>query len=278
MFRCVVLDFDGTFTDITREAEPFEPVMIDSVSDLLGRDAQPEWNEARATILRTPEQFGWVYDGKVVAPATADPYLLCTATLQAVLDRSGTLKNPALRTEITQALYGLAYAQTVTAFRPGAREVLDHVLESGAAVFVVTNSKTDAVAKKLETLGVGGGRKLTTRGEAKKFWIVDPEPNDETFSAIPDVVDVPELPRPVYLRRGKYYEALRKIWTETATTPRDTLVCGDIFELDLALPAALGAHVVLVERNNTLPYERAATERASGRVIPDLRELITLVK
>ena len=84
----------------------------------------------------------------------------------------------------------------------------------------------------------------------------------------------PGLPRPIYLRRGKYYESLREIWRATGATPAETLVCGDIFELDLALPAALGAQVVLIERNNTLPYERAATERAGGRVIRTLTALL----
>ena len=37
--RCVVLDFDGIFTDTAIEAVPFEPAFMASVVDLLGRDA-----------------------------------------------------------------------------------------------------------------------------------------------------------------------------------------------------------------------------------------------
>lgn len=53
-------------------------------------------------------------------------------------------------------------------------------------------------------------------------------------------------------------------------------MAGDIFELDLALPAALGASVQLVERTNVLEYERraiAALGPRGGRH-PSLRALL----
>ena len=275
--RCVVVDFDGTFTDIETEARPFEPAFIDSVSDLLGRDVSTEWSVARRLIEESPEKFGWVYDGKIVAPATADPYLVCTATVQAVLDRAGILKSPAHRTEITQALYGLAYTKTQTAFKHDARKVLASLLEGGVPTFVVTNSKTDAVARKLDGLALPHSERLGTRGEAKKFWVVAPEPSDARFDALPETLSVASLPRAIYVRRGKYYEALRRIWQESETTPESTLVVGDIFELDLALPAALGAKVVLVERPNTLAYERAATLAAGGHIVRELSEVLPLL-
>jgi hypothetical protein len=42
-------------------------------------------------------------------------------------------------------------------------------------------------------------------------------------------------------------------------------VAGDIYELDLALPAVLGAHVQLVARDNVLPYELKAMELLGPR-------------
>jgi hypothetical protein len=39
------------------------------------------------------------------------------------------------------------------------------------------------------------------------------------------------------------------------------LVVGDVFELDLALPSALGAHVHLVTREHTPPHEVAIVQR-----------------
>jgi hypothetical protein len=80
----------------------------------------------------------------------------------------------------------------------------------------------------------------------------------------------------VYLRRGKYYEALRGIWKQTGTTPEQTLVAGDIYELDLALPAALGAQLQLVARDNVLAYEETAVRAlgARGGVDTSLRALL----
>jgi hypothetical protein len=50
-----------------------------------------------------------------------------------------------------------------------------------------------------------------------------------------------------------------------------TLVAGDIFELDLALPAVLGFPIHLVARPGTPTYERqAVTRHARGQVSEDL--------
>lgn len=276
--RCVVLDFDGTFTNVEIEAAPFESAFVASVCDLLGRDIRAEWREERAVIEHTPEQFGWIFDGKTVAPASADPYLLATATVQALFDRGGLLRDPTNRTGVVQALYSIAYATTVTAFKPGAKQVFERLIESGVNVTVVTNSSTDAVSRKIDALGVAGRERITVRGEAKKFWVVDPKPSDDRFAAVPDVERVAGLERPIFLRRGKYYEALRTIWATTETTPSETLVCGDIYELDLALPAALGAKIALAPRDSTLAYERTATTAAGGTLLSDLTELLALLR
>jgi hypothetical protein len=52
------------------------------------------------------------------------------------------------------------------------------------------------------------------------------------------------------------------------------VVIGDIFELDLAMPLALGARIGLVSSAQTPPYERAfVAAHPRGRVIDDLREI-----
>ena len=84
------------------------------------------------------------------------------------------------------------------------------------------------------------------------------------FDALEESTQIPGLDRPVYLRRGRYYEVLRDIWTRTEATPESTFVCGDIYELDLALPAQLGARVHLVARASTPAYELDAAEAAGG--------------
>jgi FMN phosphatase YigB (HAD superfamily) len=262
---CVILDFDGTFTDVQKEAAPFERVYLQNLNDLLGRDVSDLWRSEQAFILARPADFGWEFAGQKVAPATADPYLLATATAIRVFDQLGVLKHQELRTEITQVLYREAYQHTVDVFRPDARRVLEHIIESGRNVFVVTNSDTEIVRRKIRGLGAKGSDNLHVVGDARKYMIVDPTPVDERFLQIPVERRVDGLPRSILLRRGRYYEALRKLWTDSGTTPERTLVCGDIYELDLALPDALGSSVHLVLRKNALDYERRAIEAAAPR-------------
>jgi hypothetical protein len=94
--------------------------------------------------------------------------------------------------------------------------------------------------------------------------LVDPEAPDARFDALPEELYVEGLSRPILLRRGRYFDALRRIWDETGARPSGTLVCGDIYELDLAVPALLGAQIHMVGRPSTPDYERAAVASAGG--------------
>jgi phosphoglycolate phosphatase-like HAD superfamily hydrolase len=276
---CVILDFDGTFTRVDEEAAPFEEVYKANLADLLGKSIDEAWATEAAHIRDRPHGFGWTVEGKIVAPATSDPYLLASAVAQRVFDAAGILKNVAFRAEVTQALYRDAYKYTRTAFKQEAKGVLEALLASNIRVVVVTNSHTEVVQRKLDTLAPEGRLKLEVVGDAKKYVVDEPVPTDEHFEALPATRNLPELNRPVYLRRGRYYEVLRRIWRAAGSGPERTLVCGDIYELDLALPEALGAHVHLVCGQNTLPFERAAMEAAGprGGVSDSLQALIPRV-
>src|SRR5262249_51313057 len=102
----------------------------------------------------------------------------------------------------------------------------------------------------------------------------------ERFAGLPAELTAPYLPRPIALRRGGYFRALRdEVWEDDLEAPSRTIVCGDIFELDLALPSALGAHVHLLEREETPEYERAAVKALErGASSPDLRALVARVR
>jgi hypothetical protein len=62
------------------------------------------------------------------------------------------------------------------------------------------------------------------------------------------------------VRRGRYFDALVAVARELSVRPEEMLVCGDIFELDLALPFAMGAQVHLLLRATTPDYERRFVE------------------
>jgi len=267
---CVVLDFDGTFTDVVAEGAPFVRYFKSHLVEVLGKApsiVEDTWREEEAAVLAGAHAFGWDVGGRVVAPATADPYLLSNCVARQLMGRFGVLPDPSERHEALQTLYRDAYKLTGTAFKSEAKEVLEALLATGLPIWVVTNAHTDLVEAKLDRLAPKGRERLRVKGDARKYLIEDPPSVDARFAALPETISFPQelLPRPVYLRRGRYYEALRDIWSQTGTGPESTLVAGDIYELDLVLPAALGAHVQLVARDNALPYEVKAMELLGSR-------------
>jgi len=275
--RCVVLDFDGTFTDVHEEARDFPAAYRADVGDIAGRDVAEAWAEAERTIAGDPDRYGWDVDGKLVAPANADPYIHSTAVATLVFKKLGILQSARLRTDIVQVLYKKAYEQTRTAFRPHAREVIESLLRTGLPIVIVTNAHTEMVLKKLDDLGVPQDRRPHVHGEARKF-IAGALPHpDPVFDSLPETTRVEGLARPVYVRRAHYYRALKKIWDENPEAgPQSTLVAGDIYELDLALPAQLGASVHLMLRPGTNPWEREAVRAlgARGGQSDDLRAIL----
>lgn len=275
--RCVVLDFDGTFTDVAAEGAPFVQHFRRRLSEELGRDVmEAGWAEVEREVSTSNEEHGWEVGGRIVAPALADPYLLANFVARRLCDKLGVMTDKPARAALLDTLYREAYAQVGMAFKPEAKEVLEALLDTGLPIHVVTNAHTDTVEAKLTKLAPRGRERLRVSGDARKFLIEPPTAPDAIFDALPETIQVKSLVRPIFLRRGRYYEALRRIWTETDTSPETTLVAGDIFELDLAMPAALGASVQYVARTNTLEYERRAIESlgARGGMDPSLRAIL----
>lgn len=279
--KCIILDFDGTFTDVAREAEPFVAAFRDAVFDLLGRQLPKEWDEQAAKITENPGLHGWVHEGRIVAPASADPYIHTTTTAHLIFDATGILKDGRTRAAILQALYHHAYENTLTAFRPHAKEVLEELASSGIPTFVVTNARTDAAQKKLRTLGPVGIDRIEVHGDARKFIVGEAESTDERFARVPERLSLPGLERPVFPRRGRYFDALASIMRRVGASPEEVLVCGDIYELDLSLPLELGMQVHLVTGPKApAAHEIAWLERYGARSshADDLEAILARIK
>lgn len=260
--ECIVLDFDGTFTRVDEEAEPFVEAFRVGLEAQIGPERFARWDAIGSAIEAAPERFGWEYDGVIVAPAHADPYIRCTTIGQALLAEDGV--PTARRSEILQGLYKACYPLSRTVFREDAKGVVEALVASGLPVFVISNSATEHVRAKIDALDPIGKSSLHVRGDARKFVIHEPEKSYPRFEALPERMTIAGLERPLWLRRGYYYEALRKVWEETSTSPERTIVCGDIFELDLAMPSRLGSRVHLVARPETPEYERRAARTIPG--------------
>ena len=276
--ECIVLDFDGTFTRVDDEAVPFVAGFREGLRARVGGAADTRWAALASRVEADPDRYGWEYEGTIVAPSHADPYIMTTTIAQLLLSELGL--GVGARTDMLQALYKENYPKSHNVFRNDARRVVEACVASGVPVFVVTNSQTEHVVAKLRELAPVGLDRISVRGDARKFVVAEPErssqPWKELWAEVPATTQIPGLSRPIQLRRGHYFDALTRIWDETRTRPENTLVCGDIFELDLALPARLGARVHLVARPQTPEHERrAARTTPGGGVSQELVGLLT---
>lgn len=269
-FELIILDFDGTFTDVEREAVPFLARYREGLARLAGAPIDAAWERALAAVREDPDAHGYRFDGRIVAPSHADPYILSSCVSRLVMRELG---QPEDRPDL-ESLFVEAYEHAGTAFRSDAAEVAEAVVARGAPVYVVTNSRTDIVTAKLERLADGLTDRLEVRGGARKFDLVDATDPSPGFGAVPESSRIEGLGRPLYLRRGHYFDVLAAIWRGHDVAPERTLVCGDIFELDLALPAALGASVHLIGREDTPVWERQAVRRVGGSFSAALRGLL----
>jgi len=274
----LVLDFDGTMTDAEAEGRPFRDGYLEDLCTLVGRPAGDAEvlalaEAVEAELSRAPAAHPFLWMGRAVAPAAVDPYLRMVPIAHRILDRFDAVPSMVDRGRLLGGvLYKYNYAKTLghPVFRAGAGEVLQAL--GGTQAWIVTNSDTHAVAGKVAALdreapGVAW-MKSRVRGYAHKFDV------DDEWTGAPATLALPGLDRPVLLRRRNYHAILREILDAAGAQFTDLVVVGDIFELDLAMPLALGARVGLVSSAQTPAYEHAfVATHPRGRVISDLHEI-----
>ncbi|HSB46571.1 MAG TPA: HAD family hydrolase [Candidatus Bilamarchaeum sp.] len=267
--RCVILDFDGTLTDVEKEAAGFgERYLLDlcSVLGIAEAELGRLWEAERRKLDESPD-FGWSVGGKIVAPAYADPHILATATAGAVLDSLGLFMDKAERLKLSDSIFHRNYPLNPTVFRDGAGEFLRELMDK-FPVFIVTSSEAGNVERKLAQLGPG--RAPPVFGSAQKYAI------DDSWAAVPEGMEVGGLGRPVLLRRKKYWEIIEGILASAGVSRGEALVAGDIFELDLSLPLFMGVPVCLVMKGATGIYEiDAVSGYERGIVAPDLQGVLS---
>ncbi|HEY4178770.1 MAG TPA: hypothetical protein VGM90_18115 [Kofleriaceae bacterium] len=281
MSTVLVLDFDGTMTDAEAEGRPFRDGYLEDLAALVGRpigDAEvlAIADAVEAQLAAEPDAHPFMWKGRAVAPATVDPYLRMVPIANRILDTFGVMTGPTAQADrgnlLGNVLYKYNYAKTLghPVFRPGAGSVLSAL--AGKNTWIVTNSDTHAVAGKVAALDreVAGVAWLTSRvrGHAKKFDV------DDTWADIAPELAVTGLERRVLLRRRAYYSIIKEILDEAKASFADLVVVGDIFELDLAMPLALGARVGLVVSERTPAYEKDfVTAHPRAALIEDLSQI-----
>jgi FMN phosphatase YigB (HAD superfamily) len=268
----VVLDFDGTLTDVDKEAVDY----VRLVQEAVGKDAglsQSEiverWKHASREVESNPTQHGWLMGGKIVAPAYADPLIMSRTVANLVFDSAGVLMDDEERSATLEGYFHNNYSSLGTVFKPGADEAL-HKIKDAFDTVVVTNSKTDKVEHKLSVLGDHGD--VPVHGDAKKYRLVD------DWDAVPVSVEPAGFGRELFLRRKMYGDVLEGLMEERGIGPEQVAVVGDIYELDLLLPEHMGMHTVLTPRPSTPAFEVAAVaESPRGYVSFGLDRVVTFL-
>jgi FMN phosphatase YigB (HAD superfamily) len=283
MLKCIILDFDGTLTDVWQKADTFitgyqaDLQRLCTEHHITPGDFYQQWSLSERTIRHNPQQFGWAIDGKIAAPAMADPFVMTGTICNHVMDAFRLLMDHNTRQESTQPLFQSNYRRAEPAFRPDTQEALHALQEIVPHIFVVTNSETDAVTRRLQKLGNNVVAHVAVHGHARKFLIGNV--SDVDFSEVPETMEIQDLGRPIYLHRGHYLALLNSLWRTHHVLPQETLVAGDIFEMDLALPAALQCHIHLMQHQGTLTHERTAVKKISkGDTGHTLLELVARVQ
>lgn len=282
----VIFDFDGTLTDAEREGAPFRGGYLEDITTLTGWSREQVENAALSVeqeIAAHPEAYGWIFQGQIVAPATVDPYLRMMPVARKVLDQAQALMNPHDRERVLDGLlYKYNYQKTIEAFREGALECLQALVDG--STYVVTNSHTDAVQAKIQTLenqrraNENSGPSLVplierVHGRAQKYMI------DASMTDVAEQLMLPGLDRPVLLRRKSYFDVLNQLRLQHRVDWSDIWVFGDIFELDLSLPLALGARVGLMANRFTPQWELDYLKaHPKGHILQSLAEAVTLVQ
>ncbi len=293
MLKYVVLDFDGTVTQVDaalseRFLSEYKRLVLADVA-VAGRDLNEAWQRTEAFVRRQSPVLAWRLGVWATAPAAPDPFILASTTAELMLEEHGLLI-PAIQDRM-YGFYSQAYETCVADFRPELADVLTALTrELDLTVCFVSNSDPAKIGQRLrDHLATHPGlfERLKIEGSANKFRVREPREHGKwlpVFQNLPIGDQVPGLARPVLLRRGLYFDALQRLWGSEGQ-PAQTLVCGDIFELDLAMPAWLGAHVHLIERPAPYPpydYERAAMDELQARGVgsrsPDLRGMLARVR
>lgn len=188
-------------------------------------ETQALFRHGYARINRTPQVYGWVRDGLVVASA-ADVLIMAGVVAGEILDSFEILTDRDLRRITIQRIFAESYSYSSTSLQPDAAMILNELRRAGWIVKVVTNAPTEKARKKLQdrSSGLPAGQSIDwllehVHGDAEKSKVTQPELSLRN----------PYLARPVFYHRPTLFELLDKL-----CRPGDDLTfLGDNADMDV---------------------------------------------
>jgi hypothetical protein len=255
----IIFDYDGTCTQIPVIYEGFLKSYFNYFLKQLEREhlslTDQEWQDALALVRSNSPKAGWTIGVCASAPAAADPYILAFEAANYILRKKKAGFSP------DRDIFPNAYKENTAPWREDAAQTFIALQKEGIRLHFISNSSTAAIQERLKLLT--GVDNISVDGGAAKYNICelawDPGPKEDElpealkkqFADLPSSDKNPvlnKLGRPAYLRRGSYFEAICRCMKNDLNNLATTVFCGDIWELDLAMPYALGANIHLMER------------------------------
>ena len=275
-----VSDWDNTWTDTEAGAEPFRDGYVAGLAKAVHmkkEDVRAFMEKFEDDIVFNPNDHDWEINGFPVAPAVVDPFARVKRSATLLLKAIGKTK-ASKREQILEPLFQENYRRVEIIFRKGEEEALREImLRFPTNFYVVSNSDPNPVRQQVATLMGHTGLSAPSGawfeehviGGAKKY-LPTLEPK-----VLPVRTVLPGFPRPVFPRRGRYYDVLQKIMRQRPISRlgMENLKClGDIFQLDLLLPILFDARSGLLVNEFTPDYEvNYMRSHPQGRILYDIR-------
>ncbi|MBN1377138.1 hypothetical protein JW949_02255 [Candidatus Woesearchaeota archaeon] len=271
----VVLDFDGTITDVDKESVPVVEGWKEDVGKELcftNKEIQKRWNNAEIKIRDNPKKYGWIRGGKIIAPACADPLVMATVVTQVLFDEEKKYMDLNEREELIQKRFFIKnYEKAITVFKEGTDDFLSE-LKKMFNVYIVTNSDTSKVSEKIKEI-LTNHSSIPIYGNAKKYNL------NLDWKEVPESIEREGFGRPLFLQREQYWNVLQKIMQENNIESEQMAVVGDIYELDLLLPEYKEMVTILTPRDTTADFElKAVNSYSKGYVTKNLVDVIKYLK
>jgi FMN phosphatase YigB (HAD superfamily) len=294
----VVFDFDGTCTQIPVIHEKFlEKYLTELNKRIFPQNnfshenwknpvTSEEWLEAQKSVRESSPKAGWTLATTPAAPAAADPYILAFESAKLILRNR---RNGKGEVEIPFELHVNASDANEAPWRTEAKEVIETLLKKNINVYFISNSSSGKITQRLKELLQADKLppNLKVQSDAMKFRITElpiidkkltiPPAVTAAFEALPPVHELSAEGRPVYLRRGEYFRAICAVLNNNPGAISDTVFCGDIWEMDHAMPGKLGGKIHLIKRASpfdTCQFELDAVKAANGKISEDLKGLL----
>src|SRR6185295_446801 len=263
----IIMYFDGTCTEIPAIYEAFLAQYLMELNRTVFAQSlvrADEWREAQELVRTHSPRAAWTIASTPAAPAAADPYIFSFECAKFLLRK----KN--IQAEIPPEVFKNAANSNPAPWRKEAREVFETLLNHNIGITFISNTSSTAIIGRLQELFsvIEIPKGIAVKSGAEKYRITElvwdstiPRDTQKSFQHLPAVHSETSIDRPVYLRRGSYFEAICAAFRNDLGRLASSVFCGDIWEMDLAMPHVLGANIHLIERADpftTYEYERKA--------------------